>query len=89
LIINERQAGVVRWIFERYADVESPRAITHALNAPGEPGPRDGTCTPSTIRGDRRTGDGLLHQEISTLACACSIAAVIASTRTSAAAPRY
>ena len=64
LIINAHQAGVITSIFEKYADGESPRALAYALNAAGEPGPRGGTWTPSTIHGDRRTGDGLLHQEL-------------------------
>ena len=64
LIINAHQAAVITSIFEKYADGESPRAIAHALNAAGEPGPRGGTWTPSTVHGDRRTGDGLLHQEL-------------------------
>jgi len=58
---NLHQAGVIHSIFARYADKESPRAIAHSLNAAGEPGPRGGTWTPSTIHGDRRTGDGILH----------------------------
>ncbi|WP_312120740.1 recombinase family protein [Brevundimonas diminuta] len=61
---NLHQAGVIHSIFARYADKESPRAIAHSLNAAGEPGPRGGTWTPSTIHGDRRTGDGILHQEL-------------------------
>src|SRR5690606_19011453 len=64
LTINPHQASVIREIFERYAAGESPRAIAHALNAAGEPGPRGGTWTPSTIYGDRRAQDGILHQEL-------------------------
>lgn len=61
---NRHQAGVIHSIFARYADEESPRAIAHSLNAAGEPGPLGGTWTPSTIHGDRRIGDGTLHQEL-------------------------
>lgn len=43
LIINERQAGIIISVFERYAAGESPRTIAHALNTAGEPGPRGGT----------------------------------------------
>ncbi|WP_354702823.1 recombinase family protein [Brevundimonas vancanneytii] len=64
LTINTDQARVVRSIFERYAEGESPRAIAHSLNATGVPGPRGGTWTPSTINGDRRAQDGILHQEL-------------------------
>ncbi|MCV0416332.1 MAG: recombinase family protein [Brevundimonas sp.] len=64
LIINERQAGVIISVFERYAAGESPRTIAHALNTAGEPGPRGGTWTASTINGDRRAQDGILHQEL-------------------------
>ena len=64
LLINTHQAGVIRSIFERYAAGVSPRAIAHSLNAAGEPGPRGGTWTPSTINGDRRAQDGILHQEL-------------------------
>lgn len=64
LTVNAHQAGVIRSIFERYAGGESPRAIAHNLNAAGEAGPRGGTWTPSTIHGDRRAQDGILHQEL-------------------------
>lgn len=64
LTINPHQAGVIREIFERYAAGESPRAIAHTLNAAREPGPRGGKWTPSTIHGDRRAQDGILHQEL-------------------------
>ena len=64
LLINTHQAGVIRSIFERYAAGVSPRAIAHSLNGAGEPGPRGGTWTPSTINGDRRAQDGILHQEL-------------------------
>ena len=38
--------------------------MAHQLNAEGEPGPRGGEWTPSTINGDRRAQDGILHQEL-------------------------
>lgn len=70
--IAHEQLAPVRVVFgyQGYVDEhglrgwESPRAIAHSLNAAGEPGPRGGTWTPSTIHGDRRTGDGILHQEL-------------------------
>lgn len=64
LTVNTRQAAVIRSIFERYADGESPRTIAHSLNTAREPGPRGGTWTPSSIHGDRRAQDGILHQEL-------------------------
>lgn len=64
LVVNPHQAEVVRSIFKRHAEGESPRTLAHALNTAGEPGPRGGTWTASTIHGDRRTGDGILHQEL-------------------------
>lgn len=64
LEINEHQADIIRHIYTEYRAGSSPRAIAHGLNAAGEPGPRGGEWTPSTINGDRRSGDGILHQEL-------------------------
>lgn len=64
LVPNPAQAEVVVEIYRRYAAGESPRAIAHALNARGEPGPRAGTWTASAINGSRKAGDGLLHNEL-------------------------
>ena len=64
LTVNEHQASIIHSIFERYAGGESPRAIAHSLNTARETGPRGGTWTPSTIHGDRRAQDGILHQEL-------------------------
>ena len=62
--IDQHQAAVIRKIFERYAARASARQIASELNAEGEPGPRGGTWTASSINGDRRTGDGILHQKL-------------------------
>ncbi len=62
--INAAQAAVVRRIFEAYDAGSSPRAIAAALNAEGVPGPRGGTWTAASINGDRRVGDGILHQAL-------------------------
>lgn len=61
---NHAQAAVVREIFAAYVAGRSPRAIAHALNARGEPGPRGGTWTASAINGDRKAGDGILHNAL-------------------------
>jgi DNA invertase Pin-like site-specific DNA recombinase len=58
------QAAIVREVLERYLRGEGPRAIAKDLNRRGVPGPRGGGWTQSTIHGDRRAGDGLLHQEL-------------------------
>ena len=62
--IDEEQAEVIRRIFRDYAGGASARAIAAVLNAEGVPGPRGGEWAGSTIAGDRRTGDGILHQEL-------------------------
>ena len=62
---NTRQVGILHQIFNDFGHNEmSARAIAHKLNAAGEPGPRGGEWTPSTIHGDRRAQDGILHQEL-------------------------
>ena len=62
---NDYQANVLREIFTDFGlKGMSARAIAHKLNARGEPGPRGGEWTPSTIHGDRRAPDGILHQEL-------------------------
>ena len=62
--IDPTQAEVVRRIFTQYVAGASPRGIAEQLNADGERGPRGGTWTASAINGDRRTGDGILHQKL-------------------------
>ena len=62
---NAHQVGILHQIFNDFGRNElSGRAIAHKLNAAGEPGPRGGEWTPSTIHGDRRAQDGILHQEL-------------------------
>ena len=51
LEIDDHQAGIIRRIYKAYAEGVSPRAMAHQLNAEGEPGPRGGEWTPSTING--------------------------------------
>ena len=64
LEIDEAEAAVILRIFAAYAEGMSPRAIAHELNRDGVPGPRGGEWTASTIHGDRRAQDGILHQEL-------------------------
>ena len=62
--VNAREAAVVRRIFEDYAVGASPRAIAHALNAEGVPGPSGKGWGPSTIHGNRQRGTGILNNEL-------------------------
>jgi DNA invertase Pin-like site-specific DNA recombinase len=50
--INEAQAATVRHIFNEYAAGKSPKAIAHALNNAGVPGPSGKGWGPSTINGN-------------------------------------
>ncbi len=63
-VVNPDQAEVVRRIFADYDRGFSPRQIAARLNAEHVPGPRGGEWTSSTINGDRRVGDGVLHQSL-------------------------
>lgn len=57
-----RQVGIFYQIFNDFGrNGMSARAIAHKLNAAGEPGPRGGEWTPSTIHGGRRALDCILH----------------------------
>jgi DNA invertase Pin-like site-specific DNA recombinase len=64
LAINADQATIVRRIFTEYDEGRSPRRIAKVLNAEGVPGPRGGQWTAASINGDRRVGDGILHQSL-------------------------
>ena len=64
LSIDPEQADIVRLIFAEYDRGISPRKIATRLNADGLAGPRGGEWTSSTINGDRRVGDGILHQPL-------------------------
>jgi DNA invertase Pin-like site-specific DNA recombinase len=64
LVIVPEQAEVIRRIYTDYDRGLSPRTIAGALNAEGVLGPRGGTWVAAAINGDRRAGDGLLHQEL-------------------------
>ncbi len=62
--INEREAAIVRQVFSDYAAGISPRAIAHALNKKGIPGPSGNGWGPSTIYGNWRRGTGILNNEL-------------------------
>lgn len=64
LEIDEDQALVVREIFTRYAAGESPRAIVADLNARAIPAPRGGLWGVSTIVGNARRGNGVIHNAL-------------------------
>lgn len=64
LEIDEDQAQVVQRIFRDYAAGASPLAIAHALNVEGVPSPRGGGWNASTIGGNAKRGNGVLHNEL-------------------------
>ena len=63
LVIDEAEAAVVVRMFEEYARGESPYGLAKTLNAEGVAGPR-GPWSESTIAGDRRSGNGILNNEL-------------------------
>ena len=62
--INAAEAAVINRIFTQYAKGMSPRAIAHALNSEGIPGPSGKGWGPSTIHGNRQRGTGILNNEL-------------------------
>ncbi len=71
-LIQEEEAGVIRRIFQLYADGSSPRRIAAMLNAEGVPPPgsrrrrKDGvgrTWSCTSVAGNRRRGMGILNNE--------------------------
>ena len=64
LEVDVAEARIILRILTAYAEGMSPRAIAHALNRDGIPRPRGGEWAASTIHGDRRAQDGILHQEL-------------------------
>ncbi len=58
------EAAIVREIFQRYADGQSPRTIARALNERGVPGPRGKVWSSSSIYPDRRRRIGILANPI-------------------------
>lgn len=64
LEVDVDAAAVVVSVFEDYAGGMSPRAIAARLNAQGLPGPRGGQWNASTINGNAKRGNGLLHNQL-------------------------
>ncbi|WP_374383960.1 recombinase family protein [Dongia sp.] len=62
--VDPEQAAVVVRIYEQYAAGMSPRAIAGALNADSIPSPRGRQWNASTITGQRKRLNGLLHNPI-------------------------
>ena len=62
--INEREAEVVRTIFQDYAAGQSPRAIARKLNKKSIPGPSGGLWRDTAIRGHFTRGTGILNNEL-------------------------
>ncbi len=64
MVINEREATMVRRILEMYAAGLSPRAIAHTLNTEDIKGPNGNAWGPSTINGNRTRGTGIINNEL-------------------------
>ena len=58
------EAQIVGRIFEAYARGESPQKIAATLNRDGVPGPTGGAWNASTIAGNAKRGNGILHNEL-------------------------
>ncbi|MCW8088264.1 recombinase family protein [Sabulicella glaciei] len=62
--IHPAEAEVVREVFRRFADGESPVAIVKTLNARNVPSPRDGVWSDGALRGQAKRGTGILRNRI-------------------------
>ncbi|SEJ52039.1 Site-specific DNA recombinase [Pseudooceanicola nitratireducens] len=62
--VDAEQAVVVLRIYEEAAAGKSALQIAHGLNADGIKAPRGGTWDASTIRGNRKRGEGILHNRL-------------------------
>lgn len=63
-IINEDHARVIRRIFRDTAEGKTPGAIADMLNRDGVPGPGGRSWKPTTIRGHRIRGTGIINNEL-------------------------
>jgi DNA invertase Pin-like site-specific DNA recombinase len=61
--IDEKQAAIIRWIFEEYAKGKSPSMIAQELNKRGVAGPRGAKWRDTAIRGHVDRGTGILNNE--------------------------
>lgn len=66
MVIDGREAEVVRWVFQQFADGRSVRAIVHDLNQRGTPSTRGGTWAVSALQGSSIKGLGMLNNELYT-----------------------
>lgn len=64
VVVNDEQAGHVRWIFEQVAAGATLRSIVYALNDRGVPSPRGSGWAASALVGNAAMGDGLLNNEL-------------------------
>ena len=64
LAINPIEAEIVRRILKAYAAGQSPRSIASDLNAESIPAPGGSYWNASTINGNARRGNGILHNEL-------------------------
>ena len=62
--IQPDEAAVIQRIYRAYADGDSVRTITAALNREGVPGPRGRLWGPTTINGHRARRNGILNNEL-------------------------
>ena len=62
--IVPEEAAVVRRIFKDYLAGASPKQIAKTLNAEGVRGPQGALWSPSTIHGNPKRGNGILHNEL-------------------------
>lgn len=62
--INEREAAIIRRIFEEYAADKGSLAIVKELNREGEPGPSGGKWNVSALVGSPKRRNGLLNNEL-------------------------
>lgn len=59
--IESKEAEIVRWIFQEYANGKSPTALAVELNKKNIPGPRGIKWRDTAIRGHRNRGSGILN----------------------------
>lgn len=62
--VDEAEAAIVRRIFEEYGAGEGASAIARRLNAEGIASPRGGVWRANAIVGNRKRGNGILHNRL-------------------------
>ncbi|MGU9962108.1 MAG: recombinase family protein [Candidatus Puniceispirillales bacterium WSBS_2018_MAG_OTU23] len=62
--IVEKEADIIRWMYDQYIDGASIYAILKDLNERGVPSPRGGLWAASTISGQYNRGSGILRNPI-------------------------